>query len=337
MTEENKLHDRLHERNRVLKETHAKWASNPATACYLEGIPKKHQEGAALILENQRLMSEASNCAPEFYENSLLLVQKVLTGFHLLDMVGFQPMFGPASYLFYLNFKYGSKDWTGDLSEVESGANAPEVNLVIETEEAAARTRKLRIEPSTFKEEGWLDKLADDIRNDITREIITDLRNNVGTVAAWDANVALGKTIKERYEDLYIKIVEVSSVIHRKTLRGGANWIVAGKEISGLLQSSSSAPFHETKHLSYWGTMCNRWRTYFDPDLAPNEILLGYMGDSGMDSGYFYNPYVFLWPTPTTEEGPPYGILARYSKKLLKSGSKFYAKLTVANLTESLS
>ena len=77
--------------------------------------------------------------------------------------------------------------------------------------------------------------LAQEINLEIDREVLTDLRNNAGTVAAWDFNTALGETLKEKYESLYIKIVELSNVVHRKTLRGGCNWLVTSPEVGEYL------------------------------------------------------------------------------------------------------
>jgi hypothetical protein len=47
---------------------------------------------------------------------------------------------------------------------------------------------------------------------------------------------------------------------------------------------------------------------------------MGYKGDSYMDSGYFYCPYVPLTQTPTVLDPdsftPKKGIMTRYGKKL---------------------
>lgn len=38
-------------------------------------------------------------------------------------------------------------------------------------------------------------------------------------VSTWDFETALGETIREKYESLYVRVVEVSNIIHRKTVR----------------------------------------------------------------------------------------------------------------------
>lgn len=237
---------------------------------------------------------------------------------------------------------------------MECQQDLPEINLVIESEEIAAKTRKLKAVWSyeaqqDLRSQHNLDAeaeltavLAQEINLEIDREVLTDLRNNAGTVTAWDFNTALGDTIKEKYESLYVKVVEVSNVIHRKTLRGGANWLVTSPEVASMFETATagfapapSETFTSSLGVQYVGTVNNRWRLYKDPLFPSNQILLGYKGDSYMDSGYFYCPYVPLTQTPVVLDPesfcPRKGILTRYGKKLLREGAKFYARMSIAN------
>ena len=237
---------------------------------------------------------------------------------------------------------------------MECQPDLPEVNLVIESEEIAAKTRKLKAVWSyeaqqDLRSQHNLDAeaeltavLAQEINLEIDREVLTDLRNNAGTVAVWDFNTALGDTIKEKYESLYVKVVEVSNVVHRKTLRGGCNWLVTSPEVASVFETatagfapSPSETFTSSLGIQYVGTINNRWRLYKDPLFPQGQILMGYKGDSYMDSGYFYCPYVPLTQTPTVLDPesfcPRKGILTRYGKKLLREGAKFYARMSIAN------
>ncbi len=237
---------------------------------------------------------------------------------------------------------------------MECNQDLPEVNLVVESEEIAAKTRKLKAVWSyeaqqDLRSQHNLDAeaeltavLAQEINLEIDREVLSDLRNNAGTVASWDFNTALGDTIKEKYESLYVKVVEVSNVVHRKTLRGGCNWLVTSPEVASIFETATAgfapAPsegFTSSLGIQYVGTVNNRWRLYKDPLFPTGQILMGYKGDSYMDSGYFYCPYVPLTQTPVVLDPesfcPRKGILTRYGKKLLREGAKFYARLSVAN------
>lgn len=237
---------------------------------------------------------------------------------------------------------------------MECNQDLPEVNLVVESEEIAAKTRKLKAVWSyeaqqDLRSQHNLDAeaeltavLAQEINLEIDREVLGDLRNNAGTVASWDFNTALGDTIKEKYESLYVKVVEVSNVVHRKTLRGGCNWIVTSPEVASIFETATagfapapSETFTSSLGIQYVGTVNNRWRLYKDPLFPSGQLLMGYKGDSYMDSGYFYCPYVPLTQTPVVLDPesfcPRKGILTRYGKKLLREGAKFYARLSIAN------
>lgn len=237
---------------------------------------------------------------------------------------------------------------------MECNQDLPEVNMVVESEEIAAKTRKLKAGWSyeaqqDLRSQQNLDAeaeitaiLAQEINLEIDREVLTDLRNNAGTVAVWDFNTAFGDTIKEKYESLYVKVVEVSNVVHRKTLRGGCNWLVTSPEVASIFETatagfapSPSETFTSSIGIQYVGSVNNRWRLYKDPLFPQGQILMGYKGDSYMDSGYFYCPYVPLTQTPTVLDPesfcPRKGILTRYGKKLLRDGAKFYARMSIAN------
>jgi len=241
---------------------------------------------------------------------------------------------------------------------MECQQDLPEVNLVVESEEIAVKTRKLKAVWSyeaqqDLRSQHNLDAeaeltavLAQEINLEIDREVLTDLRNNAGTVGTWDYNTTLGDTLKEKYESLYIKIVEMSAVIHRKTLRGGANFIVTSPEVASIFETATagfapdpSETFTSSLGVQYVGTINKRWKIYKDPLFPTNQLLLGYKGDTYMDSGYFYCPYVPLTQTPTVLDPdsfcPRKGILTRYGKKMLREGSKFYARLHVSNFVIS--
>jgi hypothetical protein len=172
--------------------------------------------------------------------------------------------------------------------------------------------------------------------------ILQYLRTNAGTVAAWDYNAALGDNIKEKYESLFVKITEVSNVVHRKTLRGSANWIVTSPEIASIFETatagfapSSTESFTSSLGVQYVGSVNQKWKLYKDPNFQNNQILMGYKGESYMDSGYFFCPYVPLTQTPVVMDPesmtPRKGLMTRYGKKLLREGAKFFARVSIAN------
>lgn len=70
------------------------------------------------------------------------------------------------------------------------------------------------------------------------------------------------------------------------------------------------------------------WKAYSDP-LIKDKILMGYKGESYMDSGYIFAPYVPLTSTPVILDPdtfmPKSGVLSRYGKKILNQAGNHYA------------
>ena len=56
-------------------------------------------------------------------------------------------------------------------------------------------------------------------------------------------------TVSEWYETLIETINDVSAQIHRKTLRGGANFVVCSPEVANILEFTSWLPCKRWKRL----------------------------------------------------------------------------------------
>jgi hypothetical protein len=87
------------------------------------------------------------------------------------------------------------------------------------------------------------------------------------------------------------------------------------------------------------GTIQGKMKIYKDP-LFPNcKILMGFKGNSVLDAGYFYAPYIPLLSTPTVLDPNSYtpnkGIMTRYGKKLIEDGG-LLLRLNIAQLKRKL-
>ena len=56
------------------------------------------------------------------------------------------------------------------------------------------------------------------LRRKAIREDAMIVYGHIPGVATWDFQTALGDTIREKYESLYVKVIEVSNVINRKVI-----------------------------------------------------------------------------------------------------------------------
>ncbi|NBR24522.1 MAG: hypothetical protein EBU08_12270, partial [Micrococcales bacterium] len=132
------------------------------------------------------------------------------------------------------------------------------------------------------------------------------------------------------YETLIETINDVSAQIHRKTRRGGANFLVTSPEVANILEFTSGfradVSMEDLKGGSVGavkaGSLSKKWDLYVDPYFPRNLILVGRRGKAFLESGYVYAPYVPLMITPTifgTEDFVPRkGLMTRYAKKMVR-------------------
>jgi hypothetical protein len=190
--------------------------------------------------------------------------------------------------------------------------------------------------------------LSEHIAIDIDREILTNLlTDGTGATMFWSRKPGnfvnkltgldvtggsfTGSTI-EWYHTLLETINDVANTIHRKTLRGMANFIVVSPDVSTILESmlpfKPNASFEPgmTQYnlgIEKVGSLNNRYTVYKDPYFPRNQILVGYKGNSFLDTGFVYAPYVPLLVTPTIYQPddftPRKGVMTRYAKKLVRA------------------
>jgi hypothetical protein len=190
--------------------------------------------------------------------------------------------------------------------------------------------------------------LSEQVAAEIDREILRDLRKGAAWTLRWDyngwkrgttANPLTQYTQKDWNQTLITAINQLSAQIHKSTLRGGANWIVVSSEISAIFDDleyfhvSNAAPEQDQYNMGIErvGTLAGRYQVYRDPYFPPNTVLIGHKGNSLLDTGYVYAPYVPLQLTPTMYNPfnftPIKGIMTRYAKKMVNN--RFYGKITV--------
>jgi len=190
--------------------------------------------------------------------------------------------------------------------------------------------------------------LSEQIALEIDREILGDLvRGAKAGTRYWsrapglfvDSNGAeLGAaaaapdftgTVSEWYETLIETINDVSAQIHRKTLRGGANFVVCSPEVANILEFTSGFRASVTADSDRGdigavktGSLSKKFDVMVDPYFPRNVLLVGRRGNSFLESGYVYAPYVPLQVTPTifgTEDFVPRkGVMTRYAKKMVR-------------------
>ena len=193
--------------------------------------------------------------------------------------------------------------------------------------------------------------LSEQIAAEIDREILRDLRKFAPWQSRWDVNgwrrmagFSTNYTQKDWNQELVTKINQVSAQIHKSTLRGGANFIVVSSEISAVFDnleffhvSDASAESDQyNMGIERVGSLGGRYQVYRDPYSPAWSIIIGHKGNSLLDTGYIYAPYIPMQLTPTIYNpenfAPVKGILTRYAKKCVNN--RFYGAVKVDGLVQ---
>jgi hypothetical protein len=244
----------------------------------------------------------------------------------------------------------------------------PEINVQMRSEAIVAKTRKLKAQwtpefsqdlnafHSLDAEAELTSILSEYISLEIDLEILDMLIQNVpaNQVEYWSAKVgnqvqngAVSNNVSGVYytqmswfQTLGIKLQKISNIIHQRTLRGGANFIVVSPTVATVLESipgfAADTDGDVTK-ASYAfgvqkiGALNSRYKVYKNPYMLENTILLGFRGNQFLESGAVYAPYVPLIMTPLVYDPntftPRKGIMTRYAKKMVRP--EFYGKVMV--------
>ena len=254
----------------------------------------------------------------------------------------------------------GSVQWDSGMP-FEDNDNIPEIDIKVDSVAITAQTKKLKARwtpelgqdlnayHNLDAEVELTSILSEQIALEIDREILADLVNgqtagkyywsrSPGLFVNRETGLELGATsaapdftgtVSEWYETLIETINDVSAQIHRKTLRGGANFVVVSPETANILEFTSgfrAKVSHEDAKGQIGainvGSISKKWDVYVDPYFPRNVVLVGRKGNSFLESGYVYAPYVPLQTTPTifgTEDFVPRkGVMTRYAKKMVR-------------------
>ena len=248
---------------------------------------------------------------------------------------------------------------------LENNPDIPEIDIKVDSVAVTANTKKLKAKwtpelgqdlnayHNLDAEVELTSILSEQIALEIDQEILEDLvkgaragtyywsrrpgrflvRDTGGAISTLANENLLGGdftgNVSEWYETLLETVNDVSAQIHRKTLRGGANFLVCGPEVSNILEFTAGFKARVTHDDDKGnagavnvGNISKKWDVFVDPYFPRNVILVGRKGSSFLESGYVYAPYVPLQTTPTIfgieDFVPRKGVMTRYAKKMVR-------------------
>jgi hypothetical protein len=254
----------------------------------------------------------------------------------------------------------GASNEAGSFDDNAKGT-IPEIDIKVDSIAVTAMTKKLKAKwtpelgqdlnayHNLDAEVELTQILSEQIALEIDREIVNDLiqgatagtfywsrspglfvnRTTGAEVGASAAAPDFTGTVSEWYETLVETVNDVSAQIHRKTLRGGANFLVTSPEVANILEFTAGFRANVTADADRGtvgavnvGSISKKWDLWVDPYFPRNLVLVGRKGGSFLESGYVYAPYVPLQVTPTifgTEDFVPRkGVMTRYAKKMVR-------------------
>ena len=251
-----------------------------------------------------------------------------------------------------------------------TGISIPEINVQMKSEAIVAKTRKLKAVwtpefaqdlnayHSLDAEAELTSIMSEYISLEIDMEILDMLiesaaagteywsaKNNesIASTGVLSSDLGFYNSQGQWFQTLGTKMQKLSNIIHQKTLRGGANFLVCSPTVATVLESIpgyASNSDGDVSKASYAfgvqkaGAINNRYTVYKNPYMKENTILMGYRGGQFLEAGAVFAPYVPLIMTPLVYDPetftPRKGLLTRYAKKVVRP--EFYGKIYVSGL-----
>jgi hypothetical protein len=190
--------------------------------------------------------------------------------------------------------------------------------------------------------EGWSAKVAQDVSiSGLTNANTTAEGTEHPTLSSVQNASGVYYTKMSWFQTLGVKLQKVSNLIHQKTLRGGANFMVISPKVSTILESipgfAADSAGDQNKYamgVQKIGAINNRYTVYKNPYMTENIILMGYKGSQFLETGAVFAPYIPLIMTPLVYDPnsftPRKGIMTRYAKKMVRPD--FYGKVFISDL-----
>lgn len=205
--------------------------------------------------------------------------------------------------------------------------------------------------------------IAAEIALELDREIIEDLRaNQTGYSGSYNIGaVPAGVSQIDHIRGLITELTKGANRIHKNSLRGPANFAVTSPDVSAYFEQLTThgdfrpamaapdadvgGPVEQPHTFGVYkvGTVSAKYTLYKDPFFPTSnvgsgsgsgEILLGYKGQTFIDAGYVWAPYIPLQITATFLDPDNFqfrkGLRTRYSVKMVRP--EFYGKVTVNGL-----
>lgn len=179
--------------------------------------------------------------------------------------------------------------------------------------------------------------LSYEILAEMNREIVDKIRlaSIQGGTRPFTYSDVDGRWSQERFRTLYNLINKVANEIAISTRRGNGNFIICSMDVRVALDSLDgydfwtdiNTNFNANSAIAYAGTIGGKYKVYVDTFATRDFAIVGYKGESEMDAGIFYCPYIPLNMVRAVGQDdfqPRIGFRTRYGLAENPFGAKLY-------------
>ena len=243
---------------------------------------------------------------------------------------------------------------TGDVGlGIGTGNEIKEIDVKLEKKQIEAVTRKLR---TRFSEELFQDmffmnniNLRDQLYTALAKEIATEIDleiiekiNTVATPNTLDFATVAGDNKSDKYNSFIAYILNLANKIGKDSNHGSGNFVIASSNVAACIESSTqfSVSLIDDERKDWDDRVCfagtiNGIKVFRNIFWSTEKYIVGYKGETELDAGIFYLPYIFLALQSTHENSfqNSVGIMSRYAiGENIFGAEKYYQKVDVSNM-----
>ena len=261
------------------------------------------------------------------------------------------------------------KTGTGSVTATAEDSRWPQMSATVESVQVVAKTRHVRSDYTQEVAQDWQNvhgmNAETELANILASEIILEQNQEVVRTIYQAAEVGAqfgttagtidlladtdGRWSAERFKGLLFAIERDANAIAYATCRGKGNILITSSNVASALQIAGLLDYApaiqamsqnlevDVTGTTYAGNM-GRFRVFIDPFLSHDGYVVGYKGNSAIDAGLFYCPYVALQLTRATDSETlnpiigfktRYGMVANPFTSLDASKNIYYRKVAV--------
>lgn len=188
--------------------------------------------------------------------------------------------------------------------------------------------------------------LASQAAAEISYEIDTEIANDLYKLAyGGDAEAVrfsyvqpTGVSLQDHLDGLMTYLNLGAARMHKNTGRVKPNFIIAGSSAGAVFQSTRIfQPSGESNAVGpYYAGMYGPYRVYVYPQLVDNAFVMGYKGNTLLETGYIYAPYMPIVTTDMVQledMAGRKGWCTMYAKRMVNE--RFYVRGYIDNLPKN--